>query len=631
MKCVLLFLSPQIYVFIAITHVILPDRSSFVLSCFRFDKNRETANIAEKHITYDCASFEHEVRVTTMSEEPAPEDDGGRRSRRAKAKAVDYAKEQEFSDEDLFEDAPPEERTVAASAPKRGRPKGSTSRKSKTPSAKSTALHQNEDLDDTYEMDAYRPAKPVYTEKGYDPTLLPIRERFPFMPEYEVDGSPRIDLIVGRRPIEEKELRKKGGDDVDEDEDDDVSMNDDDDDEEGEDSGNIGMKRGSVSPKKKQSSDSEANIADNNSNIVEYEYLVKFKNRSYLHLDWKTGADLESMNKSAKTIYRRYVKKLTILHDEELEDPNFDPSFAVPQKILAEEEQELEIELSDKELLEWEQEKEKEIAEEDTDDEAEGDNNDEKKVDNGNKAIHPDNGDAEKASSSPEKEKKDERIADWKDEDIDFSKFTLEQLQAIIDQDEPYYPKFDGCDNPYRDGYITEPPKKPRASYLFFQCTMRSYFSMRNPNASLGELMTVIGDSWMSMSETEQAPFLELAKQEGKQYEKERALMEKAQRPNEMWQPLRRCLMVLDRISQDGFANIFLEPVDVAEFPDYEEYVDTPMDLGTVRQKLKSKKYQAPEQFARDVRKVRVERCLFLHCDILLRNKFSHVVSRRLA
>jgi hypothetical protein len=133
---------------------------------------------------------------------------------------------------------------------------------------------------------------------------------------------------------------------------------------------------------------------------------------------------------------------------------------------------------------------------------------------------------------------------------------------------------------------------------------MRSYFAKRNQNATQGELMTILGDTWKAMTEAEQAPFIELAKEESKQYDKERALMERAQKPNEMWQPLRRCLMVLDRVSKDGFANIFLEPVDMDEFTDYDELIDQPMDLGTVRKKLATKKYQAPEQFARDVRKV---------------------------
>jgi hypothetical protein len=188
--------------------------------------------------------------------------------------------------------------------------------------------------------------------------------------------------------------------------------------------------------------------------------------------------------------------------------------------------------------------------------------------------------------------------------DIDFSTLSIEKLRKIINKDGPYYPVIEGCNNPYRDGYITEPPKKPRVSYLFFQSTMRSHFTKRNPDASIGELMTIMGDTWKALSEQEQAPFIQLAREEAEQYEKERALMEKAQKPNEMWQGLRRCLMVLDRLANDSFAEIFLEPVDVEEFPDYEELIDFPMDLGTIRRKLASKKYQAPENFARDVRKV---------------------------
>lgn len=195
------------------------------------------------------------------------------------------------------------------------------------------------------------------------------------------------------------------------------------------------------------------------------------------------------------------------------------------------------------------------------------------------------------------------------DGDIDFTTLNLGQLRKIVNKDGPYYPVVKGSDNPYRDGYITEPPKKPRASYLFFQCAMRPYFQKRNPEATQSELMTILGDTWRHMSEPEQAPFIELAREEAEQHDKERSLMEVAQRPNQIWQPMRRCLMVLDRISKDGFANIFLEPVDLDVFPDYEEVVDQPMDLSTVRKKLAAKKYQAPENFARDVRKVTYYMC----------------------
>lgn len=107
------------------------------------------------------------------------------------------------------------------------------------------------------------------------------------------------------------------------------------------------------------------------------------------------------------------------------------------------------------------------------------------------------------------------------------------------------------------------------------------------------------------MTEEGQEPFIDLAKEEVVQYEKQRVLLERAQRPNELWQPIRRCKMVVERLTKDGFSNIFLEPVNIPDFPDYLEYVETPMDLGTIMKKLNTRKYQGPENFARDMRKVR--------------------------
>ena len=118
--------------------------------------------------------------------------------------------------------------------------------------------------------------------------------------------------------------------------------------------------------------------------------------------------------------------------------------------------------------------------------------------------------------------------------------------------------------------------------------------------------MTLLGDTWRSMSQEEQAPYIQLAKEEADQFEKERVMMEKAQRPNELWQPIRRCLMVLERLTNDSYSTIFMEPVSLEDFPDYTEVIDQPMDLGTIRKKLLTKKYQAPEIFARDMRKVSI-------------------------
>jgi hypothetical protein len=278
-----------------------------------------------------------------------------RSSRRTKVKAVNYGKEQVFSDdEDLFEDSPSEEPER-----KRGRPKGS--------GRKSTSRAPAAVEPDVLVDGVYRPIKPIYTEKGYDPSLPSIRERFQFLPEYEPDGSPRIELIVGRRPIDEKGAEANGDSDSDNEN---MNPTDDEEDSDSGAGGRKGPKRGKRGANKK-SSPSKKDEKKSQSGTVEYEYLVKYKGRSYLHLEWKTGADLESMNKSAKTLYRRYLKKLATGHDDDLEDPEFDASYAVPQKICAEEEQEITLELSDKELLEWEKQREKELAEEDSEDDSE--------------------------------------------------------------------------------------------------------------------------------------------------------------------------------------------------------------------------------------------------------------------
>jgi len=179
-----------------------------------------------------------------------------------------------------------------------------------------------------------------------------------------------------------------------------------------------------------------------------------------------------------------------------------------------------------------------------------------------------------------------------------------EQIMKILRKEGPYYPVVEGSDNAYRDGYVTEPPKKARASYLFFQGVYRSIYQKRNKGASVGQVMTLLGDTWRNLNDEQQLPFIELAKEEVVEYEKQKVLLEKAQRPNGLWQPIRRCRMVLDRLSKDSFADIFLEPVDLNEFTDYGEYVDSPMDMATVRKKLATKKYQGPENFARDMRKV---------------------------
>jgi hypothetical protein len=57
------------------------------------------------------------------------------------------------------------------------------------------------------------------------------------------------------------------------------------------------------------------------------------------------------------------LKKLQTHQDEDLEDPEFDPAFIQPQRVVDQDEHELIVEISDEELLEWEKGKRKEEAE----------------------------------------------------------------------------------------------------------------------------------------------------------------------------------------------------------------------------------------------------------------------------
>lgn len=340
------------------------------------------------------------------------------RARRVTAKSVNYAKEQEFTDAevDLFEDEP-EEVSFLERNNKRGRPSGSSRPLTKRASAAApivevvhTSTHTNisntvaanhpptaEDNDEEMVdhhglLASYANQRPVYTEKGCDPALPPIRERFPFLPEYEEDGSPKIELIVGRRPVDETE-EKAVADDDDSDHESTTRLPEEDEEEKElsdlEEGGKDGARRkrnstmatpdnkkrcgggtrknddskDSFPKKKKKCGAGTPDDVHATNSVVEYEYLVKYKGRSYLHLEWKTGADLESMNKSAKGIYRRYLKKLASQGADldELESPEFDPSYVVPEKIVDEADQEIAVELSDKELLKWEEQRAKEM------------------------------------------------------------------------------------------------------------------------------------------------------------------------------------------------------------------------------------------------------------------------------
>uniref|UniRef100_A0A7N9AS51 PH-interacting protein n=1 Tax=Mastacembelus armatus TaxID=205130 RepID=A0A7N9AS51_9TELE len=63
-----------------------------------------------------------------------------------------------------------------------------------------------------------------------------------------------------------------------------------------------------------------------------------------------------------------------------------------------------------------------------------------------------------------------------------------------------------------------------------------------------------------------------------------------------------RCKELLDLIFQCEDSEPFREPVDLQEYPDYLQIVDSPMDFGTVLTKLTEGKYQSPIELCKDVR-----------------------------
>jgi len=290
------------------------------------------------------------------------------RTRRRAAKAVDYSKEQQFSDDDIFEDEAQNKSTRNVPTPvptgRRGRPPGRP-RKSNTPNFELGSVGNQQTGASVGYGDYMQGNAPRYAEKGYDMTLPPIRDRYLFEPEFELDGSSKIELIIGRRPIQENKNNTDFGH-GDEDKDDaDLSSSEDESQKEVETSPKVKRKRGrprkNPSPERKPKKETVPLVLKKH---VEYEYLLKYKGKSYLHLEWKSGSELDSMNKSAKTLHRRFLKKLKAGNEENLEDPTFDDACVTVQKIVDEKDQIRSVELTDKELMAWERKREREMAEE---------------------------------------------------------------------------------------------------------------------------------------------------------------------------------------------------------------------------------------------------------------------------
>ncbi|KAJ8409680.1 hypothetical protein AAFF_G00217390 [Aldrovandia affinis] len=63
-----------------------------------------------------------------------------------------------------------------------------------------------------------------------------------------------------------------------------------------------------------------------------------------------------------------------------------------------------------------------------------------------------------------------------------------------------------------------------------------------------------------------------------------------------------RCKELLDLVFQCEDSEPFRQPVDLQEYPDYRDIVDTPMDFGTVLNTLQAGNYESPIELCKDVR-----------------------------
>lgn len=68
----------------------------------------------------------------------------------------------------------------------------------------------------------------------------------------------------------------------------------------------------------------------------------------------------------------------------------------------------------------------------------------------------------------------------------------------------------------------------------------------------------------------------------------------------------------------------FRQPVDLVEYPDYRDIIDTPMDFGTVRETLEAENYDSPLEFCKDIR------LIFSNAKAYTPNKRSKIYSMTL-
>ncbi|XP_008825134.2 bromodomain and WD repeat-containing protein 1 isoform X2 [Nannospalax galili] len=86
----------------------------------------------------------------------------------------------------------------------------------------------------------------------------------------------------------------------------------------------------------------------------------------------------------------------------------------------------------------------------------------------------------------------------------------------------------------------------------------------------------------------------------------------------------RQCKELVNLIFQCEDSEPFRQPVDLVEYPDYRDIIDTPMDFGTVRETLEAGNYDSPLEFCKDIR------LIFSNAKAYTPNKRSKIYSMTL-
>ncbi|XP_015744769.1 bromodomain and WD repeat-containing protein 1 isoform X2 [Python bivittatus] len=86
----------------------------------------------------------------------------------------------------------------------------------------------------------------------------------------------------------------------------------------------------------------------------------------------------------------------------------------------------------------------------------------------------------------------------------------------------------------------------------------------------------------------------------------------------------KQCMELVNLIFQCEDSEPFRQPVDLEQYPDYREIIDTPMDLGTIKETLEAGNYDTPMELCKDVR------LIFSNAKAYTPNKRSKIYSMTL-